>query len=91
MPTNGMPVPGLKAVGRKMSNSLCMESVSKDHSGRAGVGDGAEDGVLLVPFHNRMLFWGSSKLCLCLGNCWYCRVSMFMQKVEILKKGNGFT
>ncbi|XP_048799760.1 axonemal dynein light chain domain-containing protein 1 isoform X4 [Lagopus muta] len=32
MPTNGMPVPGLKAVGRKMSNSLCMESVSKDHS-----------------------------------------------------------
>ncbi|XP_019474161.1 axonemal dynein light chain domain-containing protein 1-like isoform X2 [Meleagris gallopavo] len=32
MPTDGMPVPGPKAVGRKMSNSLCVGFVSKDYS-----------------------------------------------------------
>ncbi|XP_021260317.1 axonemal dynein light chain domain-containing protein 1 isoform X1 [Numida meleagris] len=32
MPTSGMPVPGSKADGRKMSTSLCTGSVSKDRS-----------------------------------------------------------
>ncbi|POI34182.1 hypothetical protein CIB84_002065 [Bambusicola thoracicus] len=32
MPTKGMPVPGLKADGRKICNSLCTGSASKDHS-----------------------------------------------------------
>eukprot|EP00076_Gallus_gallus_P043271 XP_025008809.1 axonemal dynein light chain domain-containing protein 1 [Gallus gallus] len=32
MPPKGMPVLGLKADGRKISNSSCMGSVSKDHS-----------------------------------------------------------
>lgn len=58
MPPKGMPILGLKADGRKISNSSCMGSVSKDHSGTAGVGDWAEDGVLLGSFSQQDAFLG---------------------------------